>query len=342
MNHNPTLTLIDQPGVHDISCDDYHADPCPAPSLSSSIAKLLIERSPWHAKFNHPRLNPDYEPSESDKFDLGSAFHTLFLGKGSDIEIIEASDWRTKDAKEAREAARKAGLTPLLRHQYVQAQAMVDAVRRQVDHHEEAARAFENGAPERTIIWREDNGVWCRARLDWMPHFGVAYPDLKSTGAAANPANWGRKVMFDTGCDIQDAFYRRGLKKLELADEHAYLLFVVAETEEPHAMATHRLTPAAAAMADRKVEHAINLFGLCSDRNWWPGYRRETAWHDPPPWHEQRWIEREDSGDCEAALAELAAFKPKPRTIEDKQAFEDADQRDAFGLLPVPPEERIV
>jgi hypothetical protein len=88
-------------------------------------------------------------------------------------------------------------------------------------------------------------------------------------------------------------------------------------------------------MADRKVEHAIRLFGMCQERNWWPGYRAETAWHDPPPWHEQRWIEREDNGGCEAALAELAAFKPRERTAEDHQAFEDAEQRDAFGLLPV-------
>jgi hypothetical protein len=88
-------------------------------------------------------------------------------------------------------------------------------------------------------------------------------------------------------------------------------------------------------MADRKVEHAIRLFGLCQERNWWPGYRRETAWHDPPPWYEQRWIEREDSGGVDAALAELAAFGGRPRTEEDKQLLDRADERDAFGLLPI-------
>lgn len=322
-------------GVHDISCDEYHADPCEAPSLSSSIAKLLVDRSPWHAWFNHARLNPNFEPKEKDSFDLGSAFHTLFLGTGAEIVEIEASDWRTSEAKAARKAAREQGKTPMLSDQLRRAERMVEIVRKQIEGHEDARDAFKGGIPERTLIWREDNGVWCRARLDWMPHFGIAYPDLKTTAAAASPDQWGRKVMFDTGCDVQDAFYRRGLKKLELADEHVHLLFVVAEVDEPHAMATHRLTPAAAAMADRKVEHAIRLFGLCQERNWWPGYRRETAWHDPPPWHEQRWIEREDSGSADAALAELAAFKPRERTAEDHQAFEDAEERDAFGLLPI-------
>jgi hypothetical protein len=72
---------------------------------------------------------------------------------------------------------------------------------------------------------------------------------------------------------------------------------------------------------------------MCQERNWWPGYRAETAWHDPPPWHEQRWVEREDSGGCEAALAELAAFQPRPRTNEDKQPLEG--ERDVFGLEPI-------
>jgi hypothetical protein len=321
-------------GVHDISEAEYHADCCPAPSLSSTIAKLLVDRSPWHAYWNHPRLNPAFEPKEKEAFDLGSAFHKLMLGKGADIAEIAADDWRTSAAKQARETARAMGHIPMLSRQLRAAERMVEVVQSQVERHEEAHDALKAGIPERTLIWREDNGVWCRARLDWMPHFGIAYPDLKTTAAAASPDQWGRKVMFDTGCDIQDAFYRRGLKKLGI-NEHAFLLFVVAEVDEPFAMATHRLAPGAMAMADRKVEHAIKLFGLCQERNWWPGYRTETAWHDPPPWHEQRWIEREDDGSFDAALAELAAIKPRQRTAEDHQAFEDADQRDAFGLLPV-------
>jgi hypothetical protein len=319
-------------GIHDLSCDDYNADPCPVPSLSSSIAKLLVDRSPWHAMWSHPRLNPAYEPEQKDSFDLGSAFHTLFLGKGAGVIPLDFEDWRTKDAKEARVACRAEGKTPMLRAQFERVERMVKAVWNQVADHKEAQDALKAGIPERTLIWREDNGVWCRARLDWMPHFGLAYPDLKTTAAAASPDQWGRKVMFDTGCDIQDAFYRRGLKKLGIND-HAFLLFVVAEVDEPHAIATHRLTPAAAAMADRKVDHAIKLFGMCQERNWWPGYRAETAWHDPPPWHEQRWVEREDSGGCEAALAELAAFQPRPRTNEDKQPLEG--ERDVFGLEPI-------
>jgi hypothetical protein len=66
---------------------------------------VLVDRSPWHAMWNHPRLNPAHEPKQQDNFDIGSAFHTMMLGKGAEIEVFDFDDWRTKDAKEARSAA---------------------------------------------------------------------------------------------------------------------------------------------------------------------------------------------------------------------------------------------
>lgn len=279
-------------GVHDIDEATYHADPCPEPSLSASVAKVLVNRTPRHAWCKHPRLNPQHENEHAQKFDLGSAFHALLLGKGAEVVAIEADDYKTKAAKEARDAARADGLIPMLAGQLTRATAMVEAVRAQILEHEEAARAFAAGLPERTIIWREDNGIWCRALLDWMPESGPAYPDLKSTEASASPDQWGRTVMFNIGCDVQDAFYRRGLRKLGISDE-AYLMFLVAELDHPYLIATHRCSPGATAMGDRKVETAIELWGECLKRNRWPGYRQVTASHDPPFWQEQQWADRE-------------------------------------------------
>lgn len=279
-------------GVHDLDEATYHADPCPEPSLSSSIAKLLVNRSPRHAWCAHPRLNPNCQPVESTKFDLGSAFHTLFLRSGVEVVAIEADDWRTKAAKAARDAARAAGKTPMLAEQLVRAKRMVELVQEQIPEHEGLAEAFAAGKAERAIVWREDNGVWCRARLDWMPERGDLYPDLKTTEASASPDAWGRGIMFNVGYDIQDAMYRRGLRRLGISD-HAHLEFVVAELEHPHLIATHRCSPSAAALADRRVDTAIRLFGACLERDSWPGYRRDTAWHDAPPWLEERWMDQE-------------------------------------------------
>lgn len=61
---------------------------------------------------------------------------------------------------------------------------------------------------------------------------------------------------------------------------------------------------------------------------------------DRSPWHEQRWIEREDSGDCEAAYAVLEALGPRPERDQRPAPFDDDEQRDAFGLLPIEEESR--
>lgn len=279
-------------GVHDLPCDVYHADPCPEPALSASIAKLLVGKSPLHAWSAHPRLNPNCQPEQDQKFDLGSAFHRLFLGRGAEIVTIDAADYRTNAAKDAREAARAAGKIPMLVEQHERAKRMVEVVRAQVLAHPEAGPAFGPGAPERTLVWRDDHGVWCRAMLDWMPDFGPVYPDLKSTDGSASPDAWGR-TMLNIGCDVQDAFYRRGLRKLGICDD-AFLLFVVAELEEPHHLiATHRCGSVASALGDRKVQYAIDLWAACLASGRWPAYRRATASHDPSPWDEQRWMDRE-------------------------------------------------
>lgn len=277
-------------GVHDIDEGTYHADPCPEPSLSSSISKVLVTRSPRHAWAAHPRLNPQHQQKHAQHFDLGSAFHRLFLGKGAEIAVIEADDWRSKAAQLQRDQAREAGLIPMLVEQHDRAQRMATAVRAQVAAHPEAGPAFLAGAPERAIVWREDNGVWCRALLDWMPERGLLYPDLKTTEGSAGPEAWGR-TMLNIGCDVQDAFYRRGLKKLGICEDPR-ILFVVAELEEPdHLIATHRCGSVASAIGDRKVEYAIRLFGACQAASSWPGYSELTACHDHTPWSEQDWID---------------------------------------------------
>ncbi len=48
------------PGLHRLEAEACHRDPAPAPSLSSTLARLLLRRSPAHAWHASPRLNPDW------------------------------------------------------------------------------------------------------------------------------------------------------------------------------------------------------------------------------------------------------------------------------------------
>jgi len=299
------------PGVYDMPEADYHADPCPVPSLSASIAKLLIDRSPRHAWHRHPRLNPAHESEDSTTFDMGRLAHKLVLGAGGDIAVIDADDWRTAAAKALRDAARAAGKTPVLARQMEQARVMEKAIFRQLAKHEEARLAFTNGKPEQTIIWREEiDGVevWCRARLDWLPNpGGNVFDDFKSTGVPASAGQWGQRTFWETGCDVQAAFYLRGIKALSRLPANSMrgpplpadpqFRFVVAENEEPFAVAVHTLAPASLAMADRKVDYAMRIWARSLKSDWWPGYPPFTSYLDAPPWQERRWIDREESGE---------------------------------------------
>lgn len=288
----PHIT-INRPGVYDIAAEAYHSDPVgPAPSLSASIAHTLLEFSPAHAWLKHPRLNPNHAAEHKTIFDLGSAAHKLILGKGAELHIIDAADFKKTAAREERDAAREQGMTPILGHQYEAALAMADAARKQLARHEDAAGAFANGLAEQTLVWQE-RGTWCRCMLDFLPSGGNVFHDLKTTGASANPDTWGQRTLYDIGADIQTAFYRRGIKAV-LGIEDAHFRFIVIENEEPFALSVVELSPGAVHMADRKVEEALAWWRWCLARDRWPGYPRRTCYVDPPVWQEKRWLEREE------------------------------------------------
>lgn len=280
-------------GIHDISAERYHADDlCAMPTLSSSIAAILLSQSPRHAWTAHPRLNPAFEPENKKAFDIGHAVHTLVLGDGRKIQVINADDYRKKDAQAARDAAYVEGRIPVLAADMVHVNAMYAAVRAQLAAHQDASDAFTDGKPERTLIWQE-RGVWVRARADWMPNNPARpWDDMKTSSTSANPESWVRKI-YDLGADIQCALYRRGIRAL-FGVENPSFRFVVAETEPPYALSVIGLTPAAIDLADRKMDEALDIWAWCLKNDKWPGYPARTAYVDPPVYAERQWLEREE------------------------------------------------
>ena len=160
--------MITAPGIYDIPAAEYHADPCVEPSLSASVANVLLQKSPAHARLAQPRLYPGYEPEESDRFDLGTAAHALLLERDdSNIVWVAHNDWRTAAARTARIDARAQGKLPILsRYQGVLDQMVMLA--RQAVNDSPLAGIFERGKPERTLCW-QDEGIWCRAEwTGWL------------------------------------------------------------------------------------------------------------------------------------------------------------------------------
>jgi hypothetical protein len=53
--------MIIQPGIYyDITPADYFADPCPEPSATQSVLKVLLDQSPAHARCEHPTPGPGW------------------------------------------------------------------------------------------------------------------------------------------------------------------------------------------------------------------------------------------------------------------------------------------
>lgn len=280
---------IDKPGVYDLSAEEYHADCCPEPSLSSSIAKLIVNKTPRHAWAAHPRLNPDYQPTQSERFDIGNAAHSFMLRDPKCFEIVNADAWTTKAAREQRDAARLNGKIPLLVDQYERVVEMVAAARVQLDRHIDARAAFTNGRPEASIIW-EESGVWFRARLDWLPDAGPFFDDYK-TADSADPDAFLRSVV-SYGYDIQCAFYTRGLKALGI-HERPEFRFIVQETASPFALSVVGLAPSFVDLAEHKVARAIDIWQRCRHDNHWPGYPLRTCYLDAPEWAETQFMARD-------------------------------------------------
>lgn len=283
-----------KPGIHTMTAEAYHADPCSVPSLSASMAHLLCTSSPAHARVAHPKLNPTFERHEEEKFDVGTVAHALLL-QGEDVAVIvDAPDWRTKAAKEERDAARAAGQIPLLGKHWDAVRAMVAATRQQLDKIEAAPALFTDGKPEQTLVWEED-GVMCRARIDWLHDDLSAIDDYKTTKASANPESWSR-TLFGIGADMQVAFYLRGLAAVAGAAVAgmADFRYVVQETYPPYALSVVSLSPDVLALADAKVEWAIQLWKQSLASGEWPAYPTRVCFAELPPWEEVRWLAREE------------------------------------------------
>ena len=202
MERSMTITA---PGLYyDIASADYFADCCPAPSLTQSLVKVLLDRSPAHAKLAHPRLTPPTEAEETaDKYlpaqAIGNAAHALMIGRGKEIAECKFDDLRSGDARAARKEAAAAGQTPILSKHLATAQEMVFAARRQLTAMG-LTSAFFDGDGEVVAAWQED-GLWFRTMIDWLePDLRVIW-DMKTTGLSVAPHAI-PKLMTDTGWDF--------------------------------------------------------------------------------------------------------------------------------------------
>jgi len=269
------------PGIYTLTAEQYHADPAPTASLSSSVASILLDQSPLHAWLAHPRLNHSYVREDANsRFDLGSAAHMMLLERREDkIVRVQADDWRTKAAKEARDAAQANGQYAVLERQFADIVAMCAAAQDYMLT-TELGDLLATGDPERTLLWQEGN-LWYRARPDMMSKDRRIILDYKSTASAA--PDFIAKQLDRMGYDLQSEFYTRGLAAVT-GREDTVLVFLFQEITPPYACSLIALSNAYRAVGQAKVARAMEIWHTCVKTNNWPGYTNQILYCEPRPW----------------------------------------------------------
>lgn len=238
--------------IPNMSSRAYHADP----ALGSTSLKTLATKTPAHYK--HDQTHPKF----SDAFTLGTAVHSLVLeGDTYGIEIVEADNWMTKAAKEAKAAALADGNQPLLTKEWTQVQAMRDSIMA----HDTARDLFTGHEAEQSVFWQED-GLMLKCRPDaWKPGQLV---DLKTT-VDASPGSFGR-IAHTYGYHQSAAHYIDGVKAA--TGEELPFTFVLVEKTAPYLVSVVELDWEAIDLGRGLNDRAKRIYRECTASGNWPGY----------------------------------------------------------------------
>ena len=292
------------PGIYrDMDSATYFDDPCPEPSLSQSIAKVLIERSPLHAMHEHPKLRPaTTDDDEGEKYDkakaIGNAAHAIMIGRGKTLEIVKFNDFKSGEAKKLRDAAYAAGKTPILEKHLNVASEIVASGLSQLKRHEDRD-AFQNGSGEVALIWQDD-GIWCRALVDWLHDDLRTVDDYKTSGMSMAPHVIGLRAE-TAGWHVQAAFIERGLDILHpvTAGRRRYRFIAQEQDGKPYGLTSMHMDEHWLTMGRKKVQAAMTMWRAALKTGRWPGYPVQAIRPEYPLFREKQWLERELGGDFE-------------------------------------------
>lgn len=283
--------VITEPGVYAIPSADYHRDPVPGGSLSSTGARRLIPPG-CPAKFAWER---EHGRPPKRHYDLGHVAHREVLGDGELVEVIDADDYRTKAAQAKRDAAHAEGRAPILRREYEETVLPMAAAIRA---HPVAGKVFAPGAgvAEPSLFWWDrllEPRIMCRARLDWLPHHvpgrRLIVPEYK-TAATANPDDL-PAVVARLGYHIQARWNLDAVEALLDLDLPPVFLFVFQEKEAPFVVTTVQLEINADRIARTQIGRALRVYRECTASGRWGGYSDEVLGVALPGWFENKFLE---------------------------------------------------
>lgn len=312
---------ITKPGIfRNFDTEAYFNDPCETPSLTQSLAKILIAQSPLHAFHAHPRLavpaaGEDDGAAYNKNLAIGNAAHSLMLGRGKAMALGDFDNWMKKEAKEFRAEALAAGKEPILRKHFAVAEAMVNSAIEQLEHVEGCENTFcDEGGDSEVVIASCEAGLWLRSMIDWITPDLRNIWDYKTSGQSASPYATG-KLMASAGWHIQAAMHERILDVIDPDGAGRRRFFYVCqENTEPFALTVNEIGESALTIGRKQIDYAITIWRRCVETDTWPAYPLRIIRPELPGWAEASWIDREIQ-EYEAEVAHPTAKNFDPRNL---------------------------
>lgn len=268
---------ITEPGIYvGISLDDYHGkrDLFDGPAVSKSSLKHLLPAhggSPkafWGRWAWNPRR---IEQSTSDALDFGKAVHCLLLGdEVFDEKFIVRPDafpdYKTKAAKEWRDASRKQGLTIVTKDQLQK----IRLIRADAAEYPLVKLGVLSGRIERTMAYKDpETGIWVKSRPDVIPAADGVFADLKSTSKLEE--DFLERQIADAGYYLQAAMLRMVCRVLGLPFDTFVMLYVL--NDDVPDTAHVELSQFEIDRGERAVKWCLRAIRHGLDTGEWPGAR---------------------------------------------------------------------
>jgi hypothetical protein len=266
------------PTLSKIPASKYHADDIgqDRPALSSSIARILTQSTPFHAWLAHPKFGR-VRKEPTPQMIRGSLIHALVFSQPlDDFRVIEADNYKTKAAQEQRDAATASGLIPVLSRELSEAKDVANDIHGAI---QEAGFYLERDKAELCATWEEDTPhgpVLCRGLMDHVDLDRAVILDLKNV-TTCEPSAFGRHVI-DFGYDLQHAAYTSAIHKLNpnMAGREDFVWLCVEPLPEgaPQRvmLAVRRPDPVMIERGRVMWTYACKRWAECIAENRWPGY----------------------------------------------------------------------
>lgn len=282
------------PGIH-IGMDDalYHGDPSEVPSLSSTLARKLLNQSPLHAWTDNPRLNSAWEASDGKAtFDFGRAAHLMTLGQGGRFEVYpedllgKNGAVSTTAAKEWAIERRLRGVTPIK----AEAEAQVLLMGEKIDGTLKELKIELDPDRSEIAAFADIEGVSCRAMIDNAPEekHQPLYDFKTCVDASPNAC---MKSVMNYGYDVQASHYLETWKAA--TGETRSFRFIFQEKTAPFEVCVIELSEDSLIMGRKRIKRAREIWRQCINSGHWPGYARGVHTIDLPEFYQERWLERE-------------------------------------------------